>query len=169
MTSRLCSLLGTILCECGLHSKRCHSLPISRYELRSMSEEKMSSLLSALAPLPCAGAGCWTERLSQNKISYSCSSCDGSSSSSPQPASYSWTEQASDEEIKRFYDLLKTIMDSASGKSSRRLRVMVCQVIRRFINHNTNPKYLDLATGYFGRWCMKSFQSSIRELRTAST
>ncbi|KAM0333504.1 hypothetical protein ACHAQA_002167 [Verticillium albo-atrum] len=51
---------------------------------------------------------------------------------------------------------------------SRRPRIVAMVCIRRLIIHTDDTNAFDLETSEFGKWCLQSLQSSVRELRIAA-
>lgn len=52
--------------------------------------------------------------------------------------------------------------------SSRRTRVIAMFALRKFAQHFDSPAFLDLNTSLLGQWCMRSLNSTLRELRIAA-
>src|SRR5262249_24239628 len=97
-----------------------------------------------------------------------CSVCDLSPVQQTTNPGQNWNDHDSKNDYDAFYHTLVNLIDVPIVKTSRKLRILAVQTIRRFVNHMTDERYLDLATDVLGRWCMRCFQSSFRELRMAS-
>ncbi|KAF2398341.1 hypothetical protein EJ06DRAFT_538889 [Trichodelitschia bisporula] len=64
--------------------------------------------------------------------------------------------------------VLSILVENVQFNISRKPRVLCAHAIRRAIGHTDKTEILDLASSTLGAWCVKSLQSSIRELRIAS-
>jgi serine/threonine-protein kinase ATR len=145
--------------------KNLRSISVAALEI---NDEKITSLFKSLNSIPCVGSGCFQQHTSTRRIWNSCTICDRTSSKAAAGTTGPWNEDIAAAERKAYYDIMNTLMSTSNLKNSRVLRVLAAQTIRRFVNHTKDPKYLDLAKDQLGRWCMRSFQSSFRELRIAS-
>ncbi|KAH8661929.1 phosphatidylinositol 3 [Xylariales sp. PMI_506] len=95
--------------------------------------------------------------------SFQCSYCDNTHATNQQPAST--------DHVTKSY-VLRTFSDLVSMQAfneSRQPRITAMVALRRLAKHSNDPKFLDLAVTPAAQWCLKSLQSSVRELRIASS
>ncbi|TGO14465.1 hypothetical protein BTUL_0052g00020 [Botrytis tulipae] len=64
--------------------------------------------------------------------------------------------------------ILTTLIKSPAFHESRRSRVLAMIAVKAFAIHFRDEEFLDLETSAVGQWCLKSLQSSMRELRIAA-
>ena len=157
-------LSGAILCGSQMNS----NLGFWLMSIRSFPEEFRCRLLELISILPCAGSQSLVENVpnTQQTPSAQCSICDNSPGcANSQPLS-SWNS-CFPEDVKATISMLGTLIDEQSFQRSKRQRVLAANLIRRVLAHVEDQQYLQLGS-VFGEWCMRSLQSSIRELRVAA-
>ncbi|TGO91177.1 hypothetical protein BPOR_0036g00070 [Botrytis porri] len=64
--------------------------------------------------------------------------------------------------------ILTTLIKSPAFHESRRSRVLAMIAVKAFAIHFQDEEFLDLESSAVGQWCLKSLQSSMRELRIAA-
>jgi hypothetical protein len=79
-----------------------------------------------------------------------------------------WNEHTPLDEYQGLLSVLTKLTSNATLRKSKKARVLIAQAIRRTVAHLSDPLYVDLDSP-LGQWCMGSLQSSVRELRIAST
>jgi serine/threonine-protein kinase ATR len=141
---------------------------ITQEYLANMKDIDAVALCDALRHLPCAGSKCLKLRSLKFSASRYCTLCDAltDQSSSTQKAAFCHYEPP---DCHRVYEFLCLLVESSLVRNSRKLRILLVQSIRRFINHVIDEKYMSLSTDPLGRYCMKSLQSSTRELRLSAS
>ncbi|KAI5867447.1 phosphatidyl inositol 3-kinase [Durotheca rogersii] len=65
-------------------------------------------------------------------------------------------------------NIFSSLVQLPSFLESRRLRVTAMSALRRIARHSENSDFLDLEVSVTAQWCLKSLQSSVRELRIAA-
>ncbi|EDN95718.1 hypothetical protein SS1G_11597 [Sclerotinia sclerotiorum 1980 UF-70] len=64
--------------------------------------------------------------------------------------------------------ILTTLINSPAFHDSRRTRVLAMVAVKAFAMHFRDEEFFNLETSAVGQWCLKSLQSSMRELRIAA-
>lgn len=128
------------------------------YSLLSDNEQVM--LWSALVVFPCAADDC----LHSGK----CIVCNGHPSLTANVSTGVWDDGTRGEERRSILSVLKELCDSEEVKASQRIRVLSMLAVRSFVLHTRDPDYLDLGASFLGELCLRSLQSSVRELRVAA-
>lgn len=64
--------------------------------------------------------------------------------------------------------MFAALVQLSSFLESRKLRVTAMAALRRVAKHCADPEFLDVEVSVAAQWCLKSLQSSIRELRIAA-
>lgn len=165
---KLCSiggmeeLSGTILCES-------QNELVSEFRLtstRSLPEEFRCRLLELLIIFPCAGSQSLIENLPTQILSAQCSICDNFPEITNSQVLSSWNSRFP-KDVRTIISTLEILINDQSFQRSKYLRVLAANLIRRILVHVDDEQYLQLGS-VFGEWCMRSLQSSIRELRIAA-
>ncbi len=155
-------LSGVILCESQNHR-------IPRFRLmstRSLPEEFRCRLLELLTIFPCAGSQSLIENTPKQILNAQCSICDNFPEHANLQLLSSWNSRFP-EDVKAIVSILETLISDQSFRRSKRQRVLTANLLRRVLAHVDDQQYLQLGS-VFGEWCMRSLQSSIRELRIAA-
>lgn len=123
-------------------------------------------MITYLSILPCAihGTLVINAALPLDAQNTTCSACESSSGVKNSIAVDDSMVNLMNEAIMVFEKLTK----SPHFVSSRRTRVIAMFALRNFAHHFGNPAFLDLNTSLLGQWCMRSLNSSLRELRIAA-
>ncbi|KAM0134783.1 hypothetical protein ACHAP3_005339 [Botrytis cinerea] len=64
--------------------------------------------------------------------------------------------------------ILTTLIKAPGFHESRRSRVLAMIAVKAFAVHSRDEEFFDLESSVVGQWCLKSLQSSMRELRIAA-
>jgi hypothetical protein len=140
---------------------------IGHEEINGLSEPDASQLLHLLKRLPCAASGILCRRSLSTKSS-KCRVCD-TANLQGLPSFMPHDEPSLGKTQDTLHAFLCLLTESKVIKNSRTLRVLLVLAINRFINHASDKKFQNLAIDLLGQYCMKSLQSSIRELRLSSS
>jgi serine/threonine-protein kinase ATR len=162
LTRDLLSLLQTPA-HVGLNALQ----DITQEHIANLKDTDALALFDALQYLPCAASKSLNLRSMKSFVSKRCLLCDvsiGQTSASLKSVSHHYGAP----DCQRVYEFLCLLAESSLVRNSRRLRILFVQSIRRFINHVIDEKYLNLSSDPLGRYCMKSLQSSTRELRLSA-
>jgi serine/threonine-protein kinase ATR len=133
----------------------------------AISEPDAAQILDLLNRVPCALSRTLSHR-SMSPKSSKCTVCD-IWNRQRWTLSMWHTEVLSGEAQDALRAFLCMLTESKMIKSSRRLRILLVLAINNFVNHASDKKYQNLAIDPLGQYCMKSLQSSIRELRLSSS
>src|SRR5215469_14637277 len=106
------------------------------------------------------------ENSSQQILSAQCSICDNFPELVNPQLLTSWNSRFP-EDAKAIISMLEILIDDQNFRRSKCQRVLAANLIRRVLTHVDDQPYLQLGS-VFGEWCMRSLQSSIRELRVAA-
>ncbi|KAK4162009.1 hypothetical protein QBC43DRAFT_216438 [Cladorrhinum sp. PSN259] len=120
-------------------------------------------LIDLVSRMPCAGDG--TLKLRRDAPTepsdFYCKSCSERASA--------LSSELNDEGLKSLgVDLFSKIVAHPAFQASKRPRVYAMIVLRRMTKHTTSKEFLALEKSALGQWCLKSLQSSVRELRVAA-
>ncbi|RAL58649.1 hypothetical protein DID88_003013 [Monilinia fructigena] len=158
--AKLYSLLGDqeVMDMDGL----CHLTGASRI-CKILTDAKVIDYLSMI---PCASYGSLnvTRDKFQNIISSQCFICEELPSPSAAILDDDLCQKTGIEAIL----ILNALIKSSAFMDSRRSRVLAMVAVKAFATHFRDEGFFDLETSEIGQWCLKSLQSSMRELRIAA-
>ncbi|QSZ36964.1 hypothetical protein DSL72_009056, partial [Monilinia vaccinii-corymbosi] len=119
-----------------------------------------------LSMIPCASYGSLnvTRDKFQNIISSQCFICEKLSPPDSTILNDDFCQKTGSEAIL----ILNTLIKSSAFMDSRRSRVLAMVAVKAFAIHFRDEGFFDLETSEIGQWCLKSLQSSMRELRIAA-
>lgn len=70
--------------------------------------------------------------------------------------------------LKEILSLMETIVGTPEFETSRNPRVQAMRALTTFVQHALGWEVQDLEKSFLGQWCLKSLQSSMRQLRIAA-
>ena len=155
-------LSGAMLCE----NQNEHIPEFKLIFTRSLPEEFRCRLLELLIIFPCAGSQSLIENTPTEIFSAQCSICDNFPERARSHLLSSWNSRFP-EDAKAIISMLEILIDDQSFRGSKRQRVLTANLISRVLAHVDDEQYLQLGS-ILGEWCMRSLQSSVRELRVAA-
>ena len=116
--------------------------------------------------IPCAAYGSLTviRDKNENIISSRCFLCE----KLPPPRTMTLDDDMCQKTGSEAILILTTLIKSPTFHGSRRPRVLAMVAIKGFAIHFRDEDFFNLETSALGQWCLKSLQSSMRELRIAA-
>ncbi|XMA19178.1 hypothetical protein WAI453_011969 [Rhynchosporium graminicola] len=133
----------------------------------ALSPQDQYKAIEFLGRIPCGLSGKLSLTRENGKtVDSKCLVCDGAELHEIVDSQYDQNAISgiTKESIQVFTSLVKCQTFSQSPRS----RVLAMFVLKRFATHFTDPEFLDLQISPLGQWCMKSLNSSVRELRLAA-
>ncbi|EON65245.1 hypothetical protein W97_04482 [Coniosporium apollinis CBS 100218] len=132
--------------------------------------EEQCKALTIIGYLPCGGSGSLQRTHSSigTVAEKNCTVCDCLPGAPVDRPALTWDGGSNVRDWNEIMLLLSEIMKSTDFQRSKKPRILATIAIRRIINHTSNPEMLDLANSQLGQWCLRSFHSSLRELRIAA-
>jgi serine/threonine-protein kinase ATR len=130
-----------------------------------MPDEEQIQLLMTIKTIPCAISGTLIPENEDVPSSSHCKLCDQFQNRMPLRIRHSGNSDQEQNSVKPLWKILTRLTEHPAIRSTKALRILLSQDIYRLINHCKEPERLDLSASQLGRWCVKSFQSSLRELR----
>ncbi|KAF7872002.1 uncharacterized protein EAF02_009107 [Botrytis sinoallii] len=122
-------------------------------------------VIDYLSMIPCAAYGSLTVTRDkfENIVSSQCFICQ-----KLPPRATALDEDACQKTGSEAILILTTLIKSPAFHESRRSRVLAMIAVKAFAIHFRDEEFLNLETSAVGQWCLKSLQSSMRELRIAA-
>jgi serine/threonine-protein kinase ATR len=144
------------------------SLTASSASFSDLTDGEKLTVVNTLKIIPCAGSGCLESSPKTAKIEFRCQICDSSYTNRIAKVGQHWNDLSPRKEYASFFGLLSRVLEAPTVRHSKVLRIQFAQVVRRLVNHTSDWDFLDLTSADLGRWSMRSFQSSLRELRISA-
>ncbi|KAI1105988.1 phosphatidyl inositol 3-kinase [Jackrogersella minutella] len=159
VTGQLCSLLG-LEPELNLIDTKA----ILENRIQQLPESELCRIIDLLGYVYCAADGTLSIH---NKKDYKlmrldCRYCQASQASDTAPLCIDISAKRTIQEI------FASLVQFPSFLESRKPRVTAMAAVRRIARHCTDSEFLDIEVSVTAQWCLKSLQSSIRELRIAA-
>ncbi|KAH8588648.1 protein kinase-like protein rad3 [Bisporella sp. PMI_857] len=161
ITERLYSLLGsqesTELTGLAKVTEACFA---------ELNDNDRCKAIEYLAMIPCAAVGSLeATRDHDGTIRYSkCLACEEGNHVDPTGVHKDKYQSVCNDAILS----LSALVQSQTFQESRRPRVLAMFALKAFTTHFKDAGFIDFKVSNLGQWCLKSLQSSIRELRIAA-
>jgi serine/threonine-protein kinase ATR len=136
--------------------------------MSNLPDHERHAALNALGRLSCAGAECLKESngLKGTPKTFQCTICDARSPLAFNSALKSDIHAQSKEQ--HISESISQLIKCSRFQRHSDARISLALAIRRIVNHVNAPTVIDLGTSAMGQWCLRSLQSSLRELRIAA-
>lgn len=143
----------------------CFSLTSNRKCFAGLSDPDRCKVMNYLSMIPCAAYGSLTVTRDkfEDIVSSQCFICQKSP-----PRATALDDDSCQKTGGGAILILTTLIKSPAFHESRRSRVLAMVAVKAFAIHFRDEEFLDLETSAVGQWCLKSLQSSMRELRIAA-
>ncbi|KAI1460108.1 phosphatidyl inositol 3-kinase [Annulohypoxylon moriforme] len=159
VTTQLNSLLG-IKPEISLNGLKAKL----KDRLQQLPESELCRIISLFGYVCCAADGTLLiyDKKVENPIRLDCQHCQASRVSNHVALCL---DPVAKEIVQ---ELFASLVQLPGFIEARKLRVTAMTAIRRIAKHCIDPEFLDMEVSVTAQWCLKSLQSSVRELRIAS-
>lgn len=144
----------------------CFTLTPFRKCFADLQDPDRCKVIDYLSMIPCASYGSLnvTRDKFQNIISSRCFICE----KLPSPKTAILDDDLCQKTGSEAILILNTLIKSSAFMDSRKSRVLAMIAVKAFAIHFRDEGFFDLETSEIGQWCLKSLQSSMRELRIAA-
>ena len=142
-----------------------HATNIPRNRFSSLSERDQCGVIDLLGYVCCAADNTLVipHGKEESPAGAQCSYCQGIPSSCDPPLCIDPTAK------RKALDSFNNLIQLTNFVSSRKPRISAMVALRRLAKHCRDDAFLDVEASIAAQWCLKSLQSSVRELRIAST
>ncbi|KAI0897246.1 phosphatidyl inositol 3-kinase [Annulohypoxylon nitens] len=138
--------------------------PALENQFQQLPETQLCRIISLLGYVCCAADDTVLihGKKDGGRMRFDCRYCQPFQTSSQAPLCH-------DQTVKRaIYEIFTSLIEFPGFLELRKPRVTAMAAMRRVARHCTDPEFLDLELSVAAQWCLKSLQSSIRELRIAA-
>lgn len=135
-----------------------------RNKFQQLPETQLCRIISLLGYVCCAADDTVLihGKKDGGRMRFDCRHCQPFQTSSQVPLCHDQTAK------RAIYEIFTSLVEFPGFLELRKPRVTAMAAIRRVARHCTDPEFLDLELSVAAQWCLKSLQSSIRELRIAA-
>ncbi|KAI9640177.1 serine/threonine-protein kinase M1 [Ciborinia camelliae] len=132
----------------------------------NLNDPDRCKVIDYLSMIPCAAYGSLTVTRDkfENITSSRCFICE----KLPPPQTTSLDDDLCQKTGSEAILILTTLVKSPAFHESRRPRVLAMVAVKAFAIHFRDEEFFNLETSVIGQWCLKSLQSSVREMRIAA-
>ncbi|KAF2147721.1 hypothetical protein K461DRAFT_248608 [Myriangium duriaei CBS 260.36] len=133
---------------------------ISKRLYGSLDEDAREQLWGLLAMLPCVSA--------QSFRNSTCEICHSQPCLTTKDDNKNWKQMPDNDSQTQLATALRLLISSKDLQNSPPCRTLAAFAVRSFVIHCGLPEQLDLSQSGLGEWCLRSLNSSSRDLRLSS-